>query len=78
MEDSTLLIEEEEIVTEAPDSIEASATAYPIPVLIRNFNLIMGMMVLTGSTSDNEDMFASKLVVLLRSHLGCRKSIRNV
>jgi hypothetical protein len=33
MVDSTLLLEEDEIVTEAPDSIEASATAYPIPAL---------------------------------------------
>ena len=31
MEDSTRLAEEEDIVTEAPDSREASATAKPIP-----------------------------------------------
>jgi len=30
--DSTRLVEEEEMVTEAEDSIEASATANPIPI----------------------------------------------
>jgi hypothetical protein len=40
-EDSTRLLEEEEIVTEAPDSRDASATQNPIPVHRQNLSLSM-------------------------------------
>lgn len=59
----TLLLLEEDIVTDAPDSIDASATANPIPVSCQLTYL--SSLVHTRSSSDNQDVFPCKPTTIL-------------
>lgn len=54
------VLEEEEIVTRVPDSIDASATAYPRPRHLQLEDKDDAEVGLTGGASNNEYMLSSK------------------
>lgn len=64
---ATLTSLEEEIVTDAPDSSDASATANPIPRYLSRF--LPGFDdIRAGSSPNDQNVLVGKLIIFLGSH----------